>query len=145
MYRHSEVHVGVLDGDGGLLREGIMEDEVLLLGLADSSSPATQTSAGGGGPVGGGGGGVGGDAQLPLPELLHVLDLLQGHPAMGGKEGDIKEKVWQSKREDRDRGRGYRRVSSSSERSSPSGSKLRLRKFFRCMVGRCWARDSGGV
>jgi hypothetical protein len=26
-------HVGILDGDGGLLREGVLEDEVLLLGI----------------------------------------------------------------------------------------------------------------
>jgi len=84
--RHSKIHVGILDGDGGLLREGVLEDEVLLLGLADGRSPATHPSAGGG-PVGGGGGGVGGDAQLPLPQLLHVLDLLQGDAARRGKGG----------------------------------------------------------
>ena len=97
--QQSKVHVGILDGDGGLLREGVLEDEVLLLGLADGRPPATHPPAGGG-PVGGGGGGVGGDAQLPLAQLLHVLDLLQGDAARGGREG-VRDKAWQSKGEER--------------------------------------------
>lgn len=92
VYKRSTVHVGVLDGDGGLLSEGVLEDEVLLLSLAGGRCPAAHSTTGGG-PVSGCGGGAGGDTQLPLSELLHVLDLLKGDAAVGGREAGISEKA----------------------------------------------------
>jgi len=93
IYKCSTIHVGVLDGDGGLLSEGVLEDEVLLLSLASGRCPAAHSTTTGGGPVSGCGGGAGGDTQLPLTELLHVLDLLEGDAAMGGREAGISEKA----------------------------------------------------